>query len=588
MSEGESSSAASAPLKYHSERGHSRSASGNHVSHPSSAGATPAPSPSPPPTASCPHLSSVDLTLVRNRLRSRTFQKAYSADQLECVECAVHYPTSHLWVCLRCTKVDASRCGRYHQSHALHHFRDAGHALAMHLNTRVIWCYECDAEVPDEYDAPRGGDATAVTPRLIRSALDKEDLAPEVEEADAAQETESEADANEAFRALYTNEHGGQTGLSNLGNTCFFNSGIQALLHCPPLIAFFAAPPAHREAERHALAMLDCRTPQQQRNQEMRLQLLSDFGVLLTKVWSGRYHLCVPTDVLKDVLAVNPFFRGYGQHDAQELIRCVLDNFHEGNKLRVEYEYDLRRKLKQQAEEETRLAAEREKEEEAQSSAHAARLKRHASSNGAPMEEEDAAPAAKKATPPAKPRFPDCSVIGDLFQGTLESRVRCSACGAVSLTRDPFYDLSLEIPKDAQLKKIGVERGSEALTPQANRGFFGSISNYLGLTSPTLSLETCLHSFCTSDSLLQKDQYKCDKCKAKVDAVKILSLGDEKSLPEVLTLHVKRFTHNTFFGSKISRHVTFPIHNLDVAPYLTQPETNTNGKRGTKSHYKRR
>lgn len=266
---------------------------------------------------------------------------------------------------------------------------------------------------------------------------------------------------------------------------------------------------------------------------------------------------------------------------------------HEGNKLKIEYEYDLKRKLKQQQAEEERREREKEKEEEA---AQVARNKRNNTSNAStPVNASSSttganssATSSKPPSTPPPPRFPDCSIIADLFQGTLESRVTCKSCGAVSLTKDPFYDLSLEIPKESQLKKISAERGEEALTPQASRGFFGSISNYLGLTSPTLSLETCLHSFCTSDSLLQKDQYKCDKCKEKVDAVKILSLGSAESLPEVLTLHIKRFAHNTYFGSKIGRHVTFPLYNLDVAPYLTPAnatEETVGNKKGKHSNH---
>lgn len=78
------------------------------------------------------------------------------------------------------------------------------------------------------------------------------------------------------------------------------------------------------------------------------------------------------------------------------------------------------------------------------------------------------------------------------------------------------------------------------------------------------------------------DQYRCDKCKLKVDASKLLAI---KTLPgafslsqsscvfsllsldwlygclwfaEVLTVHIKRFSHNSYFGNKLSRHIIFP------------------------------
>lgn len=430
----------------------------------------------------------------------------------------------------------------------------------------------CDAEVPDEFDTKQlQGDA--IPPQLVRSALDKEDAAAEVEEAgDNAGSMDADDDAEEpeeiTWRTYLNNPNGGITGLSNLGNTCFFNAGTQALLHCPPLVAFFSELSGTSD-ERTVAAMADAHTPVQRANQEMRLKLTEDFSTLLRKTWGGRYHLCVPTDLLRDILLLNPFFRGYGQHDSQEYIRCILDNLHEAVKLKVFYEYDLKKQLaqsKEAAAEKEKLEAKREREEEMKEKDDAAA----ASSNGGGSSSNNSTP---KAAAPIVKRYPESSIIASLFQGTLESRVECSNCHHVSTTRDPFYDLSLEIPRENQLKKIGAERGTDALTPQAKGGFFSGLGNFLGLSTPTLSLETCLHSFCTSDSLLQKDQYKCDQCKLKVNATKILSLGSESTLPEVLSIHIKRFSHNSYFGSKIGRHVTFPLENLDMAPFLTQQRT---------------
>jgi ubiquitin carboxyl-terminal hydrolase 20/33 len=566
-----------APPKYHSERGHSRSNSAagstntgnnNHLAPPT--GGYPAPTPSPPPTAHCPHVSSnLSLAQIRQRFRSRTFQSSYTSDTLECIDCECRFPREHLWACLQCNKVDCTRCGRHHQKHAVLHYRGTGHCLALHLSTRVIWCYQCDAEVPDEYDADAGG-PDSITPQRIRSALDKEDqqemvevtqTAPPMRKNSVSSSTDQEEEEEIiTYRHYLNNPLGGQTGLSNLGNTCFFNAGTQALLHCAPLVAFFSVLDTST-TDRLNGTLADAANPQQSRMAELRIRLVEDFVTLMEKSWNGRFRLCVPKDLLQDILMLNPFFRGYGQHDSQEYIRCLLDNLHEGIKIKPEYAYDLRKAAKEAAKE-AEEALEREKTDAAvrQSSDGSDHSTSSNNSTTTPMKV-------------AKKRYPESSIINDLFQGTLESRVRCSNCGYVSLTRDPFLDLSLEIPKENQLKKIGAERGSEALTPQVSKGFFGSVGALLGLSTPTLSLETCLHSFCTSDNLHQKDQYKCDKCKVKVDAVKLLSLGEATSLPEVLSIHIKRFSHNSYFGSKIGRHVTFPLRNLDMQPFLTPQQT---------------
>src|SRR5580698_2259122 len=98
------------------------------------------------------------------------------------------------------------------------------------------------------------------------------------------------------------------------------SSALQALTHTPPLIAFLSE---------MSHIPLD----------SIRQRLIADFSVLLQKVWSGHYSLVAPGDLLRDIIFINPFFRGYGQHDAQELIRCLIDQMHEGLKRCEEFEY---------------------------------------------------------------------------------------------------------------------------------------------------------------------------------------------------------------------------------------------------------
>ena len=85
----------------------------------------------------------------------------------------------------------------------------------MHLGTRVIWCYDDNAEVPDEYSNQQ---TSGITPQLIRSALDQEDAAPEVEDDAPVDNNSAELDEY-AYRGYLNNPAGGRTGLSNLGNT---------------------------------------------------------------------------------------------------------------------------------------------------------------------------------------------------------------------------------------------------------------------------------------------------------------------------------------------------------------------------------
>lgn len=551
--------------KLHSERGHTSSHPHTHTQtsnpHPADDDDSVPTSTSPPPSAPCAHWQQLNINAIRQRFRAQTFQKNFHDDHLACLACEIQYPKEHLWACLQCDgNLEAQRCGRYKEKHSLHHFKTTGHCLAIHLSSRVIWCYSCDNELSDDW----GNDSSKLTPQTIRQALDMEDAAPPTDERskpskshhhhhqtnkqqtdhteDGHDDSDSDSIDNDEeeeeelnYKHYYTNKDGGQVGLKNLGNTCFLNAGLQAVLHCPQLVAFFSEVDPHLPDD----------TPRQ--------KLAHHFGVLTRKVWSGDYRVCAPVDIVRDIVTLNPFFRGYGQHDSQEFIRCFLDNLHEAIKLVIEYQYDIKlrdKEMKQEAEEKAKALKEEEENKK----------------NGENDEKKE------KPKPAPKKRYPEASVVADLFQGFLQSQIKCSNCHNVSITQDPFYDLSLEMPKDQQLKKIGQERGQEALTPQGKVSWFTAFCNYTGLTQPQLSVETCLHSFCTSDRLLHADQYKCDKCKQRVDATKSLAIH---ALPEILCLHIKRFAHNTYFGQKIGRHVMFPLRNLDMTPFLTKDSSSS-------------
>jgi len=278
------------------------------------------------------------------------------------------------------------------------------------------------------------------------------------------------------YKEYYSNPKGGIVGLANLGNTCFLNSALQALLHCAPMVAFFV------DLElKHDL-------PRMSRLDGPRLKLAEEFSLLTKKYWSGQFSVCAPREIVHSVWQLNPFFHGYGQHDSQEFIRCLLDNLHEGLKEFYNYPFP-------------EITEQKKKEELPRKSIK-------------PKELLDKDKEKEKEKEKEKAKRQEFSLISDIFQGSLLSEVRCIECKTVSIVKDPFYDLSLEMPKTTQLKRVSMERGKEALTPN-NSGWFGSTLNALGITSAPLSLQTCLHSFCTSEELIKKKNINVKNAKKK-------------------------------------------------------------------------
>jgi hypothetical protein len=99
--------------------------------------------------------------------------------------------------------------------------------------------------------------------------------------------------------------------------------------------------------------------------------------------------------------------------------------------------------------------------------------------------------------PKLPPFYRHMSAVSDLFQGRVISEVKCFHCHNISATHQPFFDLSLDLPKDAQLKRVTAERGQSAGNLE-KQGVFGSFLSSIGITSAPISLSACLHAYCTS------------------------------------------------------------------------------------------
>jgi ubiquitin C-terminal hydrolase len=231
------------------------------------------------------------------------------------------------------------------------------------------------------------------------------------------------------------------------------------------------------------------------------------------------------------------------------------------------------------------------------------------------------------------PEIVQRSVVSDSFGGALASRVRCRQCRNASVTYDSFYDLSLPIPRSAHPVADGyassdanaskrpagcdvwqaagmfpedVVSPSTPTTPSTSaattsttnnnngksdplrpfgtteiaeppKGLFSRIfcavkdtvmTDIVGAKGASVSLGDCLFSFCDWEPLTGTDQYFCEHCKCKVDADKRMFIA---CLPEVLCIHLKRFSYYDSWGRKNSTFVQFPLRNLDLSPFLLPP-----------------
>lgn len=285
----------------------------------------------------------------------------------------------------------------------------------------------------------------------------------------------------------------GLVGLANLGNTCFMNSCLQCVLATQDMCEYFGS---------GAYAQHLCS------QSRLKGKLATAFGELVSAVKNGRDHSVErPSDLKRLVSVLAPQFAGYGQHDSQEFLRFLLAGLHDDvNRIVTKPAYE---EIKDGDEDSDDIKSDRWWQN------YTAR---------------------------------NVSVPSAVFCGQLCSTIRCQTCSHVSKAFDPFWDLSLPIPK---------------ATAAPSAGYGARRSSYSAATSSICNLFDCFRLFVEEELLTGMDQYYCSKCKTHRDCTKSLAIF---RFPKVLVIHLKRFSFGQYSRSKLSADVRFP-HDLDLTRY---------------------
>lgn len=165
----------------------------------------------------------------------------------------------------------------------------------------------------------------------------------------------------------------------------------------------------------------------------------------------------------------------------------------------------------------------------------------------------------------------DQSIVSQTFRGTIRSMVRCHVCNATSAVDEAFYDLCVELPDRQGMTRLAAKLGQ----PPDPFSVVDTVSHWLSTTwlggllpdlSHCPSVATCLAAFCESEELSGDNMYFCESCNSKREATKTIALND---LPDILCITIKRFKYDTYFPTKLSKHVSFPVDSpLDLRPFL--------------------
>merc|ERR1719502_689832 len=273
-------------------------------------------------------------------------------------------------------------------------------------------------------------------------------------------------------------------GLVNEANTCYMNSVIQALYFCMP---FRKCVIQHFHKERQGEMVSN--------------SLISRLAELFAQMDTQRRSVgyITPRRFLSSLRKANDLFCTTEQQDAHEFFQFLLNDIVGSLQ---------KKKCKQKRRKVPKYLQQGELE----------------------MPEEE----------PQEPR----TWVHNIFQGHLVNQMKCLCCENVTVRREPFLDLSVDIERHT-------------------------------------SIAACLRAFESTEHLRAKNKFFCDACGCLQEAEKRLRICE---FPSVLALHLKRFKYVERWGRRcrLPYRVVFPLK-LKVQPTAGQKKQKSGPDQGPNS-----
>jgi len=98
-----------------------------------------------------------------------------------------------------------------------------------------------------------------------------------------------------------------------------------------------------------------------------------------------------------------------------------------------------------------------------------------------------------------------------------------------------------------------------------------TIRSDVKVSKKSLTLDECLDLFTTTEKLGEHDLWYCPRCKKHQQATKKFDLW---SLPDILIIHLKRFSYTRFWRDKIEGLIEYPQRDLDLSKWVINKSPN--------------
>ncbi|XP_029800161.1 ubiquitin carboxyl-terminal hydrolase 45 isoform X7 [Suricata suricatta] len=329
-------------------------------------------------------------------------------------------PSSDIWLCLKC---GFQGCGRNSESHhSVKHYesrRTESHCITISLSTWVIWCYECDEKL-----------STHCNKKVLAQTLDF--LQKHV--------SKTQTSGFSRILKLYEEKYEGEKkkgrkgssvtpvkGITNLGNTCFFNAVMQNLAQSYILSELM------NESKEHGAKLRI--SPSSDSHLDPLMVELSSPGPLTSALFLFLHSMketekgpLSPKVLFNQLCQKAPRFKGFQQQDSQELLHYLLDAVRTEETKRIQ----------------------------------AAILKAFNNPTTKTADDDTRRKVKAYGREGVKMNF-----IDRIFIGELTSTVMCEECANISTVKDPFIDISLPIREERVSKPLLLGRMSKCRGLQA-------------------------------------------------------------------------------------------------------------------------